>query len=90
MGVVNFPCDSCAQPDHCTGRYPDDDKWRPGEVRGCFGAKARSVKVEPAGKKYAARERVMSSDNDAYRRLRRDGVQPQRVDGSAELEAKLT
>ena len=35
------------------------------------------------------RERAMSADNDAYRRLRRSGIQPRNVDGSAELEAKL-
>lgn len=90
LGNVNFtPCDGCAQPDHCGGTWPEDSKWKPGQLRGCFADKARSVRVEPAGPKYKARERVMSRDNDAYRRLRKDGVQPNRVDGSADLEAIL-
>lgn len=33
------------------------------------------------------RERAFGKDADAYRRLRRDGLQPQHVDGSHLLEA---
>jgi hypothetical protein len=83
------PCPGCAQPDHCGGRWPEDGNFRPGQLRGCFAEKARSVAVEPAGSWVREREREMSKDNDAYRRLRRDGVQPKRVDGSAKLEATM-
>lgn len=33
-----------------------------------------------------ARETVLSKDMDAYQRLRRDGVQPKRIDGCAAVE----
>lgn len=33
------------------------------------------------------KEKKWSKDHDAYRRLRRDGVQPGRLDGAARLEA---
>lgn len=35
-----------------------------------------------------AKERDLHKDRDAYKRLRRDGLQPPRVDGSAALEQR--
>ena len=84
-----IPCDTCAQPAHCGGVWPDDDLHRPGQLRGCFGAKARNVKVYPTGMRYTIREKVMDRDNEAYARLRKDGVQPDTVDGSHRFEAEL-
>ena len=91
LGRVNAfePCKGCAQPAHCGGTWPDDDRHRPGEVRGCFADKARGVKLRADNMPYTAREKVMAQDNDAYRRLRRDGLQPPKVDGSAQLEKAL-
>lgn len=37
-----------------------------------------------------ARERVLAKDMSAYKRLRRDGLQPAHVDGSARLEQRAT
>jgi Na+-translocating ferredoxin:NAD+ oxidoreductase RnfG subunit len=36
-----------------------------------------------------AADKVMDADNNAYRRLRKDGVQPETVTGAAKLEATL-
>lgn len=84
---MNLPCPECRQPEHCLGRWPDDDPHRPGEVRGCFAAKTRTVAVRSTGTAIAlAADRRLSRDLDAYRRLRRDGLQPPRIDGSAERE----
>ncbi|MCP4225238.1 MAG: hypothetical protein GY773_18015 [Actinomycetia bacterium] len=61
-------------------------------VDSCFAEKARSVQLPTVGqmqRQIGPREREMSADNDAYRRLRRDGLQPSRVDGSAEVEGRL-
>ena len=81
------PCDNCAQPDHCTGRWPDDDKFRPGQVRGCFGQKSRTVSVRgEVTATFIEKDRTLSKDLAAYKRLRRDGVQPTQIDGSAQAE----
>lgn len=87
--AIFTPCDGCAQPDHCGGTWPEDDRHKPGQVRGCFAAKARGVKLRADNMPFTAREKVMASDNDAYRRLRKDGIQPPKVDGSAHLEKAL-
>lgn len=34
------------------------------------------------------KERQWDTDMDAYKRLRNDGLQPQKIDGSANIEAK--
>lgn len=83
-------CDECKSPT-CFTPYPDDDHpLFAGRVRGCFAENARSVGFESANTwRINARDKEISRDNDAYRRLRKDGVQPERVDGSAKLEATL-
>ena len=58
----------------------------------CFAENARSIhmpNVAQMRRQIGPREREMSADNDAYRRLRADGVQPSTVDGATEMEAKL-
>lgn len=37
-----------------------------------------------------AKERVLRQDLDAYKRLRRDGLQPPQIDGSARIEKRAT
>ncbi len=83
-------CDGC-QTDTCGTFWPDDEHPAfAGKFRGCFAEKSRTVGIESAGTwKINARDKEMSADNAAYRRLRKDGVQPERVDGSARLEATL-
>ena len=87
--VENFtPCDGCKQPESCGGRWPDDDKHMPGRLRGCFAKKTQGVTIT-YDRPIINREKVMAKDNDAYRRLVKNGVQPPKVDGSAALESRL-
>lgn len=39
------PCDTCQQPDHCTGVYTPEEKWKVGQVRGCFKEKTNSLRT---------------------------------------------
>jgi hypothetical protein len=82
-------CDGC-KTDTCGTYWPEDDRHMPGRFRGCFAQKSRSVGLESAGTwAINAADKVMDADNNAYRRLRKDGVQPETVTGSAKLEATL-
>jgi len=46
MAADDFvPCDGCKQPLECGGRWPEDDKHKPGQIRGCFAAKTHSLDV---------------------------------------------
>lgn len=59
----------------------------------CYADKARSLQVPTVAQmrqRFAQRDRIWYGDNDAYKRLRRDGIQPATVTGSAEMEAKLS
>lgn len=69
--------------------------------RGCcesFKEHVRSVAVSAAAtptrrvatNAIEATERQWQVDGDAYKRLRRDGLQPNDIDGSAHLEKTLT
>lgn len=50
-----------------------------------------SVRVDRGGAKVIdAAERKLAADRDAYKRLRHEGLQPQRVDGSAEVEQRVS
>ena len=40
---MDHPCDTCADPEHCLGSYPDDDPHKPGRQRGCFRESAVGV-----------------------------------------------
>ena len=83
-------CEGCQTPT-CFTPWPDDEHPAfAGKMRGCFGESARTVGIESADTwRINARDKEISRDNDAYRRLRKDGVQPERVDGSAKLEATM-
>lgn len=48
--------------------------------------KILSVGIKKASRKADEADRALSSDLDAYKRLRRNGLQPPRIDGSARLE----
>lgn len=43
--------------------------------------------VDHGSGSYHTRDRELAKDRDAYKRLRQDGLQPKRVDGSHRLEA---
>lgn len=66
------------------------------DVEGCWKCKVASVSYGadalPTRRANSnttnAKERVLAKDLDAYQRLRKDGVQPQGIDGSARLEAR--
>ena len=69
----------------------------PGFVPGCFLCKIESVQISPSATptrqsdhaKWANRtQKAWDRDMGAYKRLRDDGLQPNRIDGSADLEAK--
>ena len=83
-------CDGC-ETDSCGTFWPDDEHpFFAGKFRGCFAEKSRTVGIQGAETwRLNAADKVISSDNDAYRRLRKDGLQPETVKGSAKLEATL-
>lgn len=65
--------------------------------RGCCGTQAehyRSIGFAPSAtptrnpeaKRISEKERRWNRDMDAYQRIRRQGLQPQRIDGCAQLE----
>ena len=71
------------------------------DVAGCFGCKAASVAVaasatpsRSAGAAHAASvnatEARWDRDMPAFKRLREQGLQPQRIDGAADVEARAT
>ena len=65
-------------------------------VEGCFGCKLLSVSVAPsaAGSPQAQVksevERQWDADMPAYARLRKQGLQPDQIDGCAQLEKRAT
>lgn len=66
----------------------------------CYGCKIQSITIAPSamptrnGGQTAvdtnARDARWARDMPAYKRLRRDGLQPPTIDGSARLEQELT
>jgi hypothetical protein len=66
------------------------------DVDGCFGCKIAGIAISsaamPGRKAYShginETEKRWHKDMDAYKRLRKDGLQPKRIDGSHEVEAK--
>ena len=68
------------------------------DVEGCFGCKiayvgivadaitSRGCKARVAKINY--KDRVLDKDLDAYQRLRRNGVQPRKIDGAAKVEKR--
>lgn len=66
------------------------------DVEGCFGCKVAGVRMgtnttTTRGQRVAEinqTERQWQKDMPAYKRLRRDGLQPHKIDGAAEVEKK--
>lgn len=66
------------------------------DVEGCFGCKISHIAVSsdamPTRRSHAHQinetERRWDKDMDAYKRLRKDGLQPKKIDGSAYVEAR--
>lgn len=66
------------------------------DVEGCFACKVTGVTFgasamptrKPEEHRTIDKERILDKDLDAYKRLRRDGVQPKGIDGSAKIEAR--
>src|SRR5689334_12179498 len=76
--------------DHC----PAHDQYEDG----CFRCKLHTIQLAPSatgtrtGREVAetnVREKQLHHDRDAYARLRKDGLQPSSVDGSARLESDV-
>lgn len=65
-------------------------------IEGCFQCKLASVSFAPSarGSEQAqsvnAKDRNWSKDHDAYRRLRKGGLQPGQIDGAAQLESRAS
>jgi hypothetical protein len=67
------------------------------DVEGCFACKIAAVAFgasamptrKPTEHGTIAKERVLDKDLDAYKRIRRSGGQPNKIDGSARLEATV-
>lgn len=65
----------------------------PVPVPGCFGCKVLSVQLNTSAAgatEVNQRERRWDRDMPAYKRLRKNGLQPKGVDGCAELETRAT
>lgn len=68
------------------------------DVEGCFGCKIAGIAISsdatPTRKEDSHRinetERRWHKDMDAYKRLRQDGLQPPKIDGSAKVEARAS
>ncbi len=70
------------------------------DVEGCFGCKVSAVgfsaELMPTrtgssrSATIAQKDRVLEKDLDAYKRLRDDGIQPRKIDGAANVEARAT
>lgn len=61
----------------------------PEPVDGCWGCKALTVQFGSAeGDGMRRRDREFAADQEAYRRLRRDGLQPQSPQGASEVERR--
>jgi len=68
------------------------------DIEGCFGCKIAYVGIgadampSRGGKARVAtindKDRVLDKDLDAYQRLRRNGVQPRKIDGAAKVEKR--
>jgi hypothetical protein len=66
------------------------------DVEGCFSCRVSHVTFgaecmptrKPTEIGYINKERQWDSDMDAYKRLKNDGVQPERIDGCAKIEAR--
>ena len=72
----------------------------PTYVEGCWQCKIGSVQAAPSAMptrsggaravEINATDKRWTTDMDAYKRLRRDGLQPPRIDGAADIEREAT
>lgn len=72
-------------------------RTHPSPVEGCFGCQVATIMISPSVREsvqangdYRAQRRVdrmMGPDAEAYKRFRKQGLQPPRINGCAELEA---
>jgi hypothetical protein len=56
----------------------------------CFGCKVQTISIAPHTHAISMKDRAWEKDMAAYARLRRDGLQPPGIDGSALLEQRAT
>lgn len=54
----------------------------------CYGCKLATIAFNPTEHFFSKKDRQWDTDIEAYRRLRKNGVQPKGIDGSAEIERK--
>ena len=70
-----------------------DTQFRPGrDSTVCFSCRVQSVQFESANPRaieVRKRDRDFDRDAAAYKRLRKEGIQPRGVDKSAQLEASI-
>lgn len=79
---------------------PTHRDLHPQLVDGCFACKIRTINLAPSATpsrrqgahaaEHNRKERQLGRDLDAYKRLRRDGVQPTRTNGAAHVEQAAT
>lgn len=74
---------SCRSPESCDLSYAD-------HLRSIAISAAATPTRRPDTASTIVKDRVLDRDLDAYKRLRRDGVQPPRNQGSAALEQTAT
>jgi hypothetical protein len=60
-----------------------------GSHENCFGCKLKTIQFGAGPAPQTLMERRWAEDMPAYARLRRDGLQPRMIDGSAEVEAQV-
>lgn len=72
------------------GKHVQDEHCIPD----CFGCKLNGIQFQGAGERaieVRARDKQFENkDGPAYQRLKKDGIQPNNVDGAALLEANMT
>ncbi len=82
-------CEGC-QTSSCGTYWPDDDPHMAGRSRGCFKEKAVSVSVDSVEtRNINSKDKTLTKDLTAYKRMRDAGLQPPNLDGSHKLERVL-
>lgn len=65
-------------------------RTHPTPVEDCWACRVMTIRVDRGGAQVIdAKDRQLRADLDAYKRLRHDGLQPQRIDGSSEVEKRV-
>ena len=74
-------------------RATEEHRGQHWECQPCFAIKVGSVQFAGAGERaidVRQRDRQWNVDGEAYWRLKKEGIQPNNVDGSAKLEQCMT